>query len=60
MIIHKPFDKKRILVEVLINPLHKVTKIIIGIEEKIAMHIVKLSRSLLDTQDIYFSYNKYW
>ena len=44
MITPKPLDKIRVLVGVPINPIHKVSKIILGIEEKIAMCIVKLLR----------------
>ena len=55
----KPLDNTRVLIRVLINYAHEVLEIIIGIEEKIAMYIVKLSKLLLNAQDTYFSYNKY-
>ena len=49
----------RVLVRILINPVCKISEIITGIEEKIAKYIVKLLKSLLDTQVMYFSYDKY-
>jgi len=45
---YKPLDKIRVLVRVLIKSLHKVSEIILGFKEKIAIHMVKLLILLLD------------